>query len=162
MIKTLAQMPAVAGLKQKPFIGKADRAKSFSRRTWALAVCVGLLLLEPVDCVKGGILAEFGIELLQHVTIQAIESGVNDGLNQINKVDGGYGTGTLMGILGGNTTDVQLAKISSQITVAQNMITSLQGDLDVFENQVTSDLNFIAMQNANEQYSQLIKTATAD
>ena len=47
MIKTLGQMLAVAGLKQKPFIGKADRAKRFVRRTGVLASCLGLLLLGP-------------------------------------------------------------------------------------------------------------------
>ena len=104
----------------------------------------------------------FGKELFQYVTIQAVEYGVNDGLNQINNVDGGYGTGTLMGILGGDTTSGQLANISSQITVAQNMITSLQGDLDAFENQVASDENFIAILLVNEDYNSDIKIVNSD
>src|ERR1039457_5428036 len=66
-----------------------------------------------------------------------------------------------MGLLGDTTTG-QLDKISSQITVAQNMITSLQGDLDAFEGQVTSDEYFNALMIANGQYSQLITTANED
>jgi hypothetical protein len=159
MITTLAQMPAVAGRTLKYFIRKGESAKRLSRRTGVLAVGVGLILFGPVTSMKGGALEEFGVDILSTLTIEAVEYGVDSGLNAINDPTGT--TGVLMGLLGDTTTG-QLDKISSQITIAQNMITSLQGDLDVFENQVTSDLNFIALQNAKEQYSQLITTATAD
>ena len=152
-------MPAVAGRTLKYFIRKGESAKRLSRRTGVLAVGVGLILFGPVTSMKGGALEEFGVDILSTLTIEAVEYGVDSGLNAINDPTGT--TGVLMGLLGDTTTG-QLDKISSQITIAQNMITSLQGDLDVFENQVTSDLNFIALQNAKEQYSQLITTANAD
>jgi hypothetical protein len=140
MIKTLAEMTAVAGLKQKAFIGKADLAKSFVRRTGVLAACLGLLLLGPN--ARGG----FADELFTYMGIQVVEYGIDAALGAINNnADNGQGvTGTLLSVLGG-TTDGQLANISSQITVAQSMIASLQLNMNTFENNVAGDFQAVIL-----------------
>src|ERR1017187_1745675 len=158
-IETTVEMPAVAGRTLKSFIGKGESAKRLSRRTGVLAVGVGLILFGPVASMKGRALEEFGMDILSTLTIEAVEYGVDSGLNAINDPTGT--TGVLMGLLGDTTTG-QLDKISSQVTAAQNMITSLQGDLDAFEGQVASDENLIAIQDAQGQYSDAIKYVNQD
>jgi hypothetical protein len=142
MINPLAQMPAVAGLKQKPFIGKTDRAKRLLRRTCALAACVGLLLLGQ------NAHAQLGEELLSHLVIQVVEWGIDEGLTAINNTTHDEVTGTLLSILG-DPTDVKLDQISSQITVAQNMIANLQGNLDIFEVNVQGQFQLV-INNQNQ------------
>ncbi len=150
----LTLLPGPAGQAVKSCLGKADRTKHRRCRMCALAAGLGLMLLGPITAVKAGIMTGFGANLFQYLTIQAIEYGVSDGLNQINKVDNGYGTGTLMGILGDDTMGGQLDKISSQITVAQNMISGLQADLDAFETGVNQDLGAIITAQARNEYGQ--------
>ena len=87
-----------------------------------------------------------------------VEYGVNTGLNQINDANGV--AGVFMGLLGDTTTG-QLDKISSQVTVAQNMIAGLQSDLDNFEGKVDADDNFLALQAAQENFYQDYKAVNA-
>src|ERR1019366_10585687 len=148
-IETTVEMPAVAGRTLKSFIGKGESAKRLSRRTGVLAVGVGLILFGPVASMKGRALEEFGMDILSTLTIEAVEYGVDSGLNAINDPTGT--TGVLMGLLGDTTTG-QLDKISGQITVAQNMIAGLQTDLDTFEQSVASDLGQIGEHQVKDEY----------
>ena len=86
----------------------------------------------------------FSEELFTYMGIQVVEYGIDDGINAINSnADNGKGvTGTLLSVLGG-TTDGQLANISSQITVAQNMIASLQANMNTFEENVAGDFQAV-------------------
>ena len=149
MITTLVEMPAAAGWTLKYFIRKGESAKRLSRRTGVLAVGVGLILFGPMTSMKGegeGLMEGYGKELFRFITTQAIEATASAGLNQLNNAAPDSGAGVLMSVLGGNTTDEQLANISSQITVAQGMITSLQANLVNFESQNSSMLQGIAKQ----------------
>jgi hypothetical protein len=67
-----------------------------------------------------------------------------------------------MSVLGGNTTDEQLANISSQITVAQGMIANLQANLDNFENQTTSLLQALKTGQDNQDFKTAMSTMTTD
>src|ERR1035438_9476157 len=149
MITTLAEMPAVAGRTLKYFIRKGESAKRLSRRTGVLAVGAGLILFGPVTSMKGGGLEEFGIDILSTLTIEAVEYGVDSGLNAINDPTGI--TGVLMGLLGDTTTG-QLDKISSQVTVAQDMIAGLQSDLDTFEAGVEQTLTQVIINQDQAAY----------
>ena len=153
-------MPAVAGLKQKPFIGKTDRAKRLLRRTCALAACVGLLLLGQ------NAHAQLGEELLSHLVIQVVEWGIDEGLTAINNTTHDEVTGTLLSILGANnTTGAQLNNISSQITAAQDMIGNLQKNLDTFEGNVKSDFQAVVLgqdQNAYDNAMQNVVESLTD
>ena len=159
-ITTLAEMPVVAGQTVKSFIGQSDRAKRLLRRTCALAVCLGWLLLGPVAYGQEEALAQFGKDLLTYVGEQVVESAACSSLNQLNNING-YGAGTLMGILGGGdySTDNQLANISGQITVAQNMIASLQVELSAFQESMTADEVLTQATLDDAAYQTPIKTA---
>src|ERR1017187_9269067 len=148
-IETTVEMPAVAGRTLKSFIGKGESAKRLSRRTGVLAVGVGLILFGPVASMKGGALEEFGMDILSTLTIEAVEDGVDSGLNAINDPTGI--TGVLMGLLGDTTTG-QLDKISSQVTVAQNMIAGLQSDLDTFESNVQQDFQQVLLADSKLEF----------
>src|ERR1035441_2849480 len=174
-IETPVEMPAVAGRTLKYFIRKGERAKWSARRTGVLAACVGLILFGSIDSLKAddvgvgeGIVegaiedGGFGKELFTFIGIQLVEATVNGGLNQLNNAAPGSGAGTLMSALGGNTTDAQLANISSQIAVAQGMIASLQANLDNFENQTSSMLQGIANKIDWQNYGDARKQVDAD
>src|ERR1035437_7109244 len=89
VIKKLAEMPAVAGRTLKYFIRKGESAKRLSRRTGVLAVGVGLILFWPVASIKGeGFWETFGYDVLSTLTIEAVEYGVDSGLNAINDPTG--------------------------------------------------------------------------
>ena len=138
-------MAAVSESKPVTCPAKAARAGGSPGRAGVLAALVGLLLLGPN--ARGG----FGEDLLTWMGIQVVEYVIADGLTQINNVDGGYGTGTLLGILGDTTTG-QLDQISQQITVAQNMIAALQSDLDTFEVNVAADFQALTLQADKPAY----------
>ena len=94
---------------------------------------------------------DFGKEAFHYFTIQVIEYGSSQTLNTVSQATDGWGTGTLLGILGENSSGdqtAQLDNISSQITVAQNMITGLKSDRDSFEGSVKQDFQQLAIADA--------------
>jgi hypothetical protein len=154
-IETPAEMSAVAGRTLKSFSGKGERAKCVSRRTRALAACLGLLLLGQ------NAHAGFAEELLSYMGIQVVENIAGDALTGVNNVDGGYVTGRLLSILG-QSTDGQLAAISDHIAATQDMIGNLQASLDAFEVNVNQDFQLVEKMEANSDYNdqmQAVKTS---
>src|ERR1035437_4508774 len=88
-IETPTEMLAVAGRTLKYFIRKGESAKRLSRRTGVLAVGVGLILFWPVASIKGeGFWETLGYDVLSTLTIEAVEYGVDSGLNAINDPTG--------------------------------------------------------------------------
>lgn len=138
MITTLAEMPAVAGQALNSLVGKGGRAKRRLRRAGTLSVCLGALILGQ------NAHAGFADELFTYMGIQVVEYGIDDAIGAINNnADNGQGvTGTLLSILGG-TTDGKLDNISSQITVAQDMIAGLQANMNAFEANVAGDFQAV-------------------
>jgi autotransporter-associated beta strand protein len=114
MIETPAEMPAFAGLTRKFFIGKGERAKSFSRQICALGVWLGLMFI--------GI----SVALLGVQSAQAFTNPITVDFNAPSELTGsfndGYGTpswsqNTSGGIAGGggitipnNSSDLYICK----------------------------------------------------
>jgi hypothetical protein len=92
--------------------------------------------------------AGVGEELLSHMVTQVVEWGTDEGLTAINNTTHDEVTGTLLSILG-DPTDGKLDQISSQITVAQNMIANLQVNLDNFEVNVQGQFQLV-INNQNQ------------
>ena len=104
----------------------------------------------------------YGKELFRFITTQAIEATASAGLNQLNNADPDSGAGVLMSVLGGKTTDEQLANISSQITVAQGMITSLQANLVNFESQNHNMLQALKTGQDEQNFTAAMGTMITD
>ena len=169
LTQRVAGIPTAAGTPLKYLIGKGEPAKWSARRTGVLVTCVGLFLFGPMASIKGGLTEDlfegFGKEAVQYFTIQIIEYGSAQALNGVSQATDGWGTGTLLGILGESSSGdqtAQLDNISSQITTAQNMIAGLQSDLDNFESEANQSLSIITLNQANTDYNTAMATIKKD